>query len=81
MKDEIITLPLRFKFVFGIVVCEVQEAPCDCSQCLFFNEAAADNSSACTRPKTYPWSLVVCSASLRSDGKDVSFVKVGEVAL
>lgn len=68
MKEDIITLPLGFRFVVGNVVVEVQKAHLICSNCLFYNGACS-----------LPWSNVACSDSLRSDGQDVCFVKVGEV--
>ena len=68
MKDEIITLPLGFRFVVGNDIVEIQEDDRLCSGCLFDN-------GRCSRP----WSNIVCSATQRSDRMCVCFVKVGEV--
>lgn len=70
MKDEIITLPIGFRFLSGHVVVEVKQGDMQCSGCLFFNGACS-----------LPWPKIACSGSLRSDGIDVSFVKVGEASL
>ena len=67
IKDEI-TLPLGFRFVSGHVVVEVQDGNMHCTGCYFFNGACS-----------LPWYNIKCSSGLRLDGKDVRFVKVGEV--
>lgn len=79
MKEDTISLPLGFRFVVGNDIVEVQEENHLCERCFFFNAKASYPASACTSLKSYPWSMIVCSASLRSDGKNVSFVKVGEM--
>lgn len=68
MKEDTITLPLGFRFVVGNDVVEVQKGNYFCEHCAFLG-------MACDLGLSY----LACSSSLRSDGEDVSFVKVGEV--
>lgn len=68
MKEDVITLPLGTRFIYGNDIVEVQKAHLSCSNCLFFN-------GACSKP----WSHVACTDSLVSHGQDVCFVKVGKV--
>lgn len=70
MNNEIITLPLGFRFVSGHIVVEVQKSGLSCGNCAFYNKACS-----------LPFPNIKCSSSLRSDGKNVSFVKVGVVSL
>lgn len=68
MNNEIITLPLGFRFVVGNDVVEVQKAGMSCERCLFYDNACS-----------LPFRNIKCCSSLRSDEVNVSFVKVGEV--
>lgn len=70
MNNEIITLPIGFRFVVGNDVVEVQKAGMSCGNCAFYDNACS-----------LPFHNIKCSASLRSDGLNVSFVKVGEAKL
>ena len=68
MKDEIITLPLGFRFVVGNDVVEVQQSV-GCHGCAFLGMGCGLS--------LFP--QIKCSSSLRSDEVNVRFVKVGEV--
>lgn len=68
MKEDTITLPLGFRFVVGNDVVEVQRSV-GCRGCAFLGMGCG----------LFLYPHIKCSSSLRSDGENVSFVKVGEV--
>lgn len=70
MEGNIITLPFGFRFVVGNDIVEVQQSV-GCRGCAFQGMGCGLS--------LYP--QIKCSSSLRSDGVNVSFVKVGEVSL